>query len=193
MSRASRPSFFTLVILATVMAAPLGTDAAGPMKYDLEVEKIRSVLPEKWSIVEARADALPEGHYWGMQYDGPKGFEVVIQGPRDVAFDWKDQQGAWHQEPVAKEALRLWLMPAEYRESWRRFFVMKRPKSVKLLRNAQNVRVYAEPSSRTVDTARVEQIVREAVSTAWRDRPDSADDLTWKSWSTDLDRALRDR
>lgn len=163
------------------------------MVYEATIAKIKAALPSDWSVAETKADVLPEGHYWGMEYDGRKGLELVLQGPRDVLFHWKDRNDTWHQEPVAKEALDLWLMPSSYEESWRRFFVMKRPKTAKLLFSGPMVKVYSFPSSRVIAVERVDEIfkLKLAKSTDWRDSPSNTGTLSWETWKDDLQRALQ--
>src|SRR5687768_8807404 len=77
--------------------------------------------PAGWSVAEDVAGQLPEGHYWGdwgRDYQGPRGRRLVLVGPREIDFSWRDRLGAWQREKIAKEALYLWIMPGDYRESW---------------------------------------------------------------------------
>jgi hypothetical protein len=184
-----------LVMLLFVVGTGLHADSVQPgepMNHEAVIAKLETALPSGWSIVETKTDVLPEGHYWGLEYEGPKGIEVVLRGQRNVLYRWKDQSGSWHEEPLAKEALRLSLMPVTYDESWRRFFVMKRPKTAKLLFSGKALKVYSHPSLWTPNRARFDEILKVATSVGWQDSPSRTDSLSWKTWKSDLERALRD-
>jgi len=182
-----------LVFLGAVIIVHSNSVRAGePVNYDVTIGKIKTVLPSDWSVAETKEDALPRGHYWGLKYEGPKGLEVVLQGRSDVLFHWKDRDDTWHREPVAKEALRLWLMPSVYEESWRRFFVMKRPKTAKLLFSGPEVKAYSHLSSRIIAVERFDEIVKAAKSTGWPDSPSNTGAISWKTWEEDLRGVFQD-
>ena len=64
--------------------------------------KIEAALPKSWVVVERKTGALPEGHYWGQEYNGIRGEEVLIQGSADVHVSWQDATGEWRSEVVGK-------------------------------------------------------------------------------------------
>lgn len=180
-----------ICLVTAVMLASATTRADEAINYDASIGVIEATLPKGWSIAETHADVLPEGHYSGMRYHGRKGLEVVAQGPRDVALHWKDSAEKWHQEPVAKEALRIWLMPPSYEQSWKRFFVMKSPKTADLLFAGPTFKVYGTPSFRIVAPDKTRELVRSARSTGWPDSPGHTGSLSWATWEDDLQRVFR--
>jgi len=156
-------------------------------------QKILSRMPETWKLTETRNDVLPYGHYDGLKYNGPKGLMLVLVGDRDVTFDWKDKSGIWHREPINKEALELWIMPAKYHLSWKRFFVMKSPEAADCIYEGEDFKVYASVSSRRSADApqeRLEEVLPDA--SAIGRAPDTPEklDLTWISWQGDIRDAL---
>ena len=163
-----------------------------PIDYVAVIEKITRSLPNDWHVVETKMDVLPEGHYWGLKYEGRKGWELVLQGSRDVHFHWKDRKDVWHQEPLAKEALRLWLMPPDYKDRlWRQYFVMKSPVTAKLLFSGPTVKMYSHPSIRVVDVERVDEVVRGAKSFGFPGSPKDTGILSWRTWKKDIKESLR--
>ena len=100
-------------------------------------------------------------------------------------------KGEWHTEVVGKEALRLYVMPPAYRESWFRFFVPKRPVSADLLFEGQAFKVYAYPSSVILENEKLDQIVKQGQAIRWPDSPKTTRTLSWSSWSEDIPRLLK--
>jgi hypothetical protein len=181
-------------LLAIACGADRNSAASDNPNYDAVIGKIKSVLPPDWRIVETKPGELPDGHYWGLNYKGRKGVEVIIQGPQDEFFKWKDTSGKVHQEPLAKEALYLWLMPPEYRSSWLQPFIIDSPPQAKLFAGSA-VRVYGGPSSFTgpVNSKRADWIIDHAeelglTATEWSD----VTGLSWATWKDDLLQALKD-
>jgi hypothetical protein len=111
------------------------------------IDKIEAKMPKGWKIVEKKPSVIPEYHYEDMQYDGPKGVYLIVAGDQDYYFEWKDRSGEWHKEPSGKEAIKLWIMPAQYHESWRRFFVFKGHVRTPEVYSNQNARVYGRDSA----------------------------------------------
>jgi hypothetical protein len=122
--------------------------------------KIEAALPKPWAVVERKSGVLPEGHYWGQEYSGVRGEEILIQGGSDVHVSWQDTKGEWRTEAVGKEALKVYVMPSTYRESLFRFFIPKRPVSARLLFDGQAVKVYAYPSFRILENDKLDRIVK---------------------------------
>jgi hypothetical protein len=163
------------------------------VNYETVIEKISAALPSNWRVAKIKADVLPEGHYWGLKYEGPRGCEVVLQGPSDVHFRWLDSDGTWHREPLAKEALFLYLMPDTYSESWKRFFVMKSPPKAKLLLSTPKLKVYGYPAAWVVSPSRIDEIVRSQSTkeVGWPDSPRYSGVLSWVTWKKDIVAILR--
>jgi hypothetical protein len=142
--------------------------------------------------VERNAGVLPEGHYWGQEYSGVRGEEILLQGVADVHVAWRDASGEWHSEAVGKEALKLYVMPHGYRESLLRFFILKRPMTARLLVETQSFRVYAHPSFRIIENEKLDRIVKQGKATRWPDSPENTGALSWGTWSSDIPKLLQD-
>jgi hypothetical protein len=153
--------------------------------------KIEAALPKSWSVADRKSGALPEGHYWGQNYSGVRGEEILLQGSADVHVSWQDAKGEWHNDVVGKEALKLYVMPATYRESLLRFFIPKRPVSARLLVETESFKVYAHPSFRIVDSEKLDRIVKQGKAIRWPDSPENTGSLSWGSWSADIPRTLK--
>lgn len=157
------------------------------------VEDIGKSLPDKWSITEVKVGVIPAGHYWGLEYEGRKGFLVEIKGEMDVSIHWmgwKNEDGVWQREAIAKEVLQLWFMPRDYKESWLRFFTWHRPIPAAFLFSAQGTKVYAYPTQRIIDDERFREIIKMAKSFMWPDAPSNTGILSWKTWRSDLQKVL---
>jgi len=127
-----------------------GSIAMGGDTYEkLEpcIAKIEAKMPKNWKSVQKKADEIPEYHYEGMKYDGPKGIYLLLAGDRDVDYRWQDREGIWHKKPFAKEAVSLWIMPSKYHESWKKFFIFKGHVTAPELYRSRSARVYGGESS----------------------------------------------
>lgn len=177
-----------------VLAAMIGVCLCGTPRAADDYESlaycgdnITKILPSNWKLVEKKAGELPSGHYWGMKFDGPRGLLLVFEGNRDVFMHWEDKSGSGHQEALGKEALSLWIMPPEYAESWKRFFVMKRPIPAELIYSGAMTKIYGNPGHHLSPEAEKrfnEILLTNASSTSWPDSP--KDTLTWATWKEDI-------
>lgn len=152
--------------------------------------RIEAALPKSWSVAERKSGVLPEGHYWGQEYSGVRGEEILLQGSADVHVSWQDTKGEWHSDIVGKEALKLYVMPSTYRQSLLRFFIPKRPVSARLLVETESFKVYAYPSTRVLDKQKVDRAIKQGNAIRWPDSPENTGSLSWGSWSADILRAL---
>ena len=156
--------------------------------------KIVAKMPNTWRVVEERTGVIPYGHYDGLKYEGPGGLALVLEGDRDVFLHWKDESGVWHQQPLAKESLEVWVMPPEYHQSWKRFFVMKSPVPAEKIYDGKEAKVYGYPTSRWASQKsreRFDEIVPAlSVATSWPDSPRHTGILSWTSWREDVKKAL---
>lgn len=152
-------------------------------------DEITKKLPSNWRLVEKKMDEVPWGHYWGMKYTGPKGVLLVFEGSRDVFLHWNDKSGNRHQDALAKEILNLWIMPPDYTESWKRFFVMKRPISAELIYSGGTAKIYGMPDHRLPPEAEKkfnEILLTRASITSWPDSPQNTGTLSWTKWKRDI-------
>jgi len=159
-------------------------------------KKIKAILPANWKVVEEKQGVIPYNHYWGLKYDGPKGLLFALEGDKPVFMHWKDKKnGEWHKEPLAKEALELYIMPESYSESWKRFFVMKSPEGAELLFNGNNLKIYVNPCQRIVSPDKFKdkfnEILPKAQTTGWPDSPANKGSLSWGTWEEDIKKAFQ--
>ncbi|MDR1530489.1 MAG: hypothetical protein LBS40_08895 [Burkholderiales bacterium] len=108
------------------------------------VDKIEAGIPKNWRVVEKKQGEIPEWHYENMEYSGPKGIYLYIVGDHDVDYEWKDREGVWHKKPFYKEAIRLWIMPSDYKQSWKRFFVFKGHVTPPGIYLGKQIKIYAK-------------------------------------------------
>jgi hypothetical protein len=156
-------------------------------------DRIALKMPSTWNVVQKKTDVIPYGHYDGMQYEGPKGLSITLEGDRTVFFHWKGKDGNWHQEPLAKESLQIWIMPPEYKQSWKRFFIMKSPEPAEAVFSGGEVKVYGYPSHRLESQEAFEKKLSllPAVTTGWPDSPQHTGVLSWDTWKEDIKKALQ--
>jgi len=178
-------------VLAGAMASFLVEAVSANGAAAALVTKIEAALPKSWSVAERKSDVLPEGHYWGQDYSGVRGEEILLQGSADVHVSWQDAKGEWHSDVVGKEALKIYVMPSTYRESWLRFLVPKRPVSARLLVETESFKVYAYPSTRVLEKDKVDRAIKLGKAIRWPDSPENTGSLSWGSWSADLPRMLK--
>ncbi len=151
---------------------------------------VNKVLPEGWSITETSADVLPDGHYWGMEYKGHKGVGLVLIGKNDVPLDWKDQNDTWHKSPAAKESIDLWIMPHDYKLSWKRFFIFHRPEAAELIFSTPEIKVYGSAGHKIIDQKTFNGLISKAKSTKWPESPSNDGKLSWDNWETAIQGAF---
>jgi hypothetical protein len=125
-------------------------------------DAVKRIAPVNWEIIQIKEKEIPWGHYWGIDYDGPKGDLLVLEGPADVLFNWQDKSGKWHNAPIAKEALELWIMPPEYKRSWKRFFVFHRPISAKHIFSGELGKVYGRQSHHITSKEEFKKLLSQA-------------------------------
>lgn len=175
------------LLVAACSAAP-----SGPQPDRVPTIVLESA-PAGWSVAEDVAGQLPEGHYWGdwgRDYQGPRGRRLVLVGPREVDFAWRDQLGVWQQEKLGKEALYVWIMPGNYRESWASWLNPHAPPHAELSFAGTNVRVYAKAGVHVTSEARLKAILKHATETGGMDTDGRERTLSWSTWRTDLQREL---
>jgi len=117
------------------------------IRLKLFADNIKANMPNTWKVVEEKTDVIPEWHYEGLKYDGPKGLYLLLVGNHDVDFEWKDKDNIWHKEPIFKEAIALWIMPPEYHQSWKRFFIFKGHVPAEDIYSGENVKIYGDETT----------------------------------------------
>lgn len=157
------------------------------------VARLAAALPKSWVIAERKPGVLPQGHYWGQDYHGARGEEILLQGPIDIYVAWQDSGGEWHKESVGKEALKLYLMPTTYSESLLRFFIPKRPLTACLLSETPSFKVYAWPSFTVIEREKLDRVVKHGKAIRWPDSPEVSGTLSWSSWRSDIKNVIHGR
>jgi hypothetical protein len=183
--QADRRMAFAAMLATMILIGP--THATSNSEVRLK-EVIESVAPTGWSVVEVNRDALPVGHYWGERFTGERGYEMVLQGPMPVYFAWSDRAGGTHKDPLAREALRLYIMPAAYQQD---SFKPKGPVPARLLWEGQSAKIYAMPSSKVLNPSGFNELLKQTQSTDWPDSPGRTGKLSWTSWERDVKAAVR--
>lgn len=157
-------------------------------------DKVVASMPSSWRVVEEKTGVIPYGHYDGLKYEGPEGLLLVLVGPQDMFFEWKDEGGVWHQNSFHKEAIELWIMPPEYHLSWKRFFIMKSPVPADLVFSGNAVKVYGIPSRRPASHHHKQlfddwfkEILLQATTLGPKLSP-----LFWTTWKEDIKKVLQE-
>jgi len=152
-------------------------------------QAIESVIPEGWDLIETKENEIPWGHYWGISCKGPKGKLLVLRGTVNVEFNWQDIHQNWHKIPLAKEALKIWIMPAGYNDSWKRFFNIHRPRPAVEICLSNSGLIFAQPTHLITSESKFKELLSQAKSTNWIESPHNARKLSWPTWEADLNMA----
>jgi hypothetical protein len=158
------------------------------------IVRIVASMPDTWKLnaERTRADVIPDGHYDGLKYEGKGGLKVALVGTEDVTYDWRDMSGVWHREPILKEAIVLWIMPPEYSQSWKRFFVMKSRVPVPLIYSGKKVHVYGLESFQGPPggSNRFREVLPYASQFAATPEHTVS---SWVTWKEDISKALQEQ
>jgi len=182
-------------IKRVVFIAILGFSTLGVAMADTDYERLKHIadkivgkMPSTWRVVEEKIGTIPYGHYDGLKYEGPGGLLLVLEGDRNVYLHWKDKNGVSHQEALAKESLEVWIMPPEYHQSWKRFFIMKSLIPAEEIYSGKEAKVYAYPTHYIKSREEFEEIVASlpAVTTNWPESPNHTGVLSWLTWKEDI-------
>jgi hypothetical protein len=184
--------FIAILGLGTVSVARADADYERLRHY---ADKIVASMPSTWRAFEEKTGVIPYGHYDGLKYEGPGGLLLVLVGPQDMFYEWKDESGAWHEKSFTKEAIELWIMPPEYHLSWKRFFVMKSPVPADLIFSGDAVKVYGMPSRRPTSQHHKQlsddwfnyEVLPQATTLGPKLSP-----LSWTTWKGDIKEVLQE-
>lgn len=156
-------------------------------------DRIVTKMPSTWRVFEKKKGVIPFGHYDGLKYEGPGGLLLVLVGPQDMFFKWKDKSGVWRQKSFQKEAIELWIMPPEYHLSWKRFFVMKSLVPADRIFSSDAVKVYGRPSRRYTSQHHkqlFDEYYKEILPRATTLGP-KLSPLSWITWEEDIKEVLQ--
>ena len=139
---------------------------------------IQSALPRGWRLEESKPDQIPYGHDQNFTHGGRL---LVLVGPQDAYFDWQGRDDVWHHDPVFSEALKVWIMPPNYSDSWGNFFDFHRPASPLFVWSGPTATVYGMVTNHLKPGADLGDSIRLAKVTVGREvRP------SWASWKEDI-------
>jgi hypothetical protein len=148
-------------------------------------------LPSGWTIVERKSGEIPWGHHWCDDYNGPNGTYLVAKGVRPVNVEFLGADGKWQPIPLATESVEIWLMPGNYRDSYKSWFCFHRPIQPMVIVDEGPVKVYARPSHIIDSEKRFNEILSKSKGVRSPDSPWNApESLTWKDWNAKLKEAI---
>jgi hypothetical protein len=167
-----------------------GPELEAPYSNQSAVAAVVKAAPAGWSLAGTTPDQIPRGHHWSDGYKGHGGTKVVLVGPTPVNLHWCDTAGQWHDDPLASEALELWLLPPEYREGLSAMDVHA-PIPAELVVSSNAIRVYAKPTHHLRSEEQFYALLKGATSTSWPESPhDTERPLSWAAWRTDIAKAV---
>lgn len=180
----------TAIVLAGVITwgcGERGPELSQPYSNPKVADRLVGAAPQTWTLAERKEDQVPWGHHWSDGYRGHGGTKLILVGPTPVNLHWQDQAGGWHEEPLARESLEVWILPAEYREGRWGFHG---PPPAELVAANRMDRVYALPSHRLNSEDEFNAFLKKVSATSWPASPHNGASLSWKSWKVDLTKAL---
>lgn len=155
--------------------------------------KIISAFPDGWSMLIPVLNTIPTGHHYCDDYDGVKGTRVTVTGRKTVRmyFDSKDKKV--HKVISGKEALNIWLMPANYKTNWLDWLCLNKPKKATYVAEDDEVKIYAKPTH-YFDPTELDKFMTEIIDLKVRFtrktiRKDPVN-ISWKNWSDSIKSAL---
>lgn len=154
------------------------------------VKELHGSLPKEWHISMEKEQEIPYGHYWNLNYEGVRGYKIVLQGGMPVSLKWKDDEEQWHDSNIARETLTLWFMPSCYKQSWKRFFNLGQPVAAKLFFSSEKLKIYSMLGHQIIAEAELARLISIAKSTKWPDSPAQTGRVSWKEWRKDLKQIL---
>jgi hypothetical protein len=126
---------------------------------------------------------------------------VEAVGPTPVEVEWETESGESGSTPVTHESIKIWVMPPDYRKDFGpltriiallTFCEIYQPETTRLYKGGGAV-VYGLPSTLGRKDPVYDEIFRKAKrKLVFVDSPgDDPSRLSWKSWASDLEVALR--
>ena len=177
-----------------VSSMTIGMAAAqNPSGIDQAISAFEKQLPAGWSVAERRSNEYPWGHHFCDDYAGPRGTKITLVGPKAVSVVWTSRSGEPRQTPLAKEALEIWFMPPEYRDSWIAWLCFSRPVQPVTVLKASKVSVYGRPSHRLNSEEEFRrEVLDKAQFVSWPESPHhDYSKLSWSTWTGDIERTLK--
>ena len=160
-------------------------------KLKIYSNKIISQLSSDWKIIEEKKDVIPFGHYVEPNSQVNLGIEFKVISNKDVFLHWEDKKYVLNKTALAKESLQIWIMPKKYHQSWKRFFIMKKPIPAREIYSNSMIQVYAYTSHYIASKEKFYNLPW--TSTAWPDSPHQTGELSWTNWENDIVNILKNK
>jgi hypothetical protein len=125
-----------------------------------------------------------------LYFANPRTDAFILTGRQVIASDITDREGKTYQEPLWKEALCVWIVPADFQPPfpkktlWDLIDSQWHPDPVFA---SEMVKVYAIEHCYVVDTNRFHELLKKAARTTGHEVR-----LTWKSWGQDIAASLKE-
>ena len=164
-------------------------------KLKIYSNKIISQLSSDWKIIEEKKDVIPFGHYVEPNSQTNLGIKFKLISNKDVFMHWEDENSIKGKTALAKESLQIWIMPKDYNQSWKRFFIMKKPIPAREIYSDDIIQVYAYPSHHVSSIKIMNDTLnkKEGVTWSWTNSPHQTGKLSWINWENDIINILKDR
>lgn len=188
----SLPSTRMLLIAVILSASSVATGQGVDLVISEAAIRIERGLPSGWTVVEREAGQIPWGHHWCNEYRGTTGIKLIAVGPKTVNARMLDRStGKWADQPMAKEAVEIWIMPGAYRDSPAAALCVHRPIQPESIARSQGVAVWARPAHRLNSAAEFNAALAQSNGSGWPESPwNDWTKLSWASWKRDLASAI---
>jgi hypothetical protein len=183
--------FATLAASSLVLGC--ATEAPPVAGLDQIMSAFERGLPAGWSVAKRSSNKYPRGHHDCDDYAGITGTEIVVVGPTAVNIVWTSKAGELRQSPIAKEALDVWFMPSEYRDSRTNWLCFTRRLQPIAILKTSHISVFGSPSIHFNSKEEAKrEVFDQALSWDWPQSPhNDYSKLSWSTWRRDIETALR--
>jgi len=183
-----------IIVAAAIIFGCISSLAAEYQALKKAEEVIDTAIPKGWKIVSREYEQIPWGHHWCYEYRGVTGTKLIARGTEPVRSQFLGDDDRWRKVIVGKEALKIWIMPSNYKEGWRNWLCIHRPIQPTFVVKNKQIRLYARPSSHSSQDE--ERIFKNELSKSKAvQSPNSPwnkpENLSWNEWINDLNYAFQ--
>ena len=190
LSSVSVPVWLAL-LLAFVFAGCQTQPRTGRYSREDALNRITSIAPSDWKLVERRENQVPNGFY-----DlGVRGELFVFAGPLPNYFHYRSQTGDVAREALAKESVNVWVMPDGFkpRQPWLDFH---RRKPAEKVYSGRGIQVFGLAEhwltiSEEEFLDKIRGLPKVSPQQTWWSGL-NFEDLSWKNWRVDIRRSLKE-
>jgi hypothetical protein len=184
-------TFWGLVLFLSAILFTVPVAADDTAQLDQALKGVTNALPAGWTVAKLIPNEIPYGHHWGENYTGPTGTLVIVKGTRPVHAEFIAPDGKSNVVHVATEALKIWLMPSNYSDSFGSLLSIGRPIQPTVVVGHGPIKIYAGPSHLLLSEKRFNELLSNTNGISWPDSPaNSPELLTWKDWRAKLKKAI---